>query len=109
MPVKLGGMTSRRSKTIRTKSWSEAAGIIENILGSRYMLGAQVGDSITIKYVKEDWNGQPQHQLTRDGRFTLAPDGRLVMSNGNHPVLDVNDQPILLDPALPKFERMPPA
>lgn len=51
--------------------------------------------------VSADVNGHEQLQLTRDGRFTLAPDGRLVMTNGNHPVLDVNDQPILLDPALP--------
>jgi hypothetical protein len=46
---------------VRTSSWSEAAKIIENILGSRYLLGAQVGDSITITYVKEEWNGQGQH------------------------------------------------
>ena len=44
-------------------------------------------------------NGESHPRLTRDGRLTMAPDGTLVMNNGRHPVLDMNDQPIVLDPA----------
>ena len=55
------GITSKRNKVIRTKSWADAAKTIEKVLGSRYLLGAQIGDSITVKYVNEEWDGQPQH------------------------------------------------
>jgi hypothetical protein len=63
VPIKLGGLLrgKKNSKVVRTRNWSEAAGIIQKILGSRYLLGAQIGDSITIKYVNEEWDGQYQH------------------------------------------------
>ncbi len=38
-----------------------------------------------------------QIRLSRDGRFSIAPDGRLVNSDGLH-VLDIFDQPIRLEP-----------
>jgi hypothetical protein len=61
--VKLAGLIrgKKNSKVFRTRNWSKAAEIIENILGSRYLLGAQIGDSITVKYVHEEWDGQYQH------------------------------------------------
>ena len=35
--VKLGGIArKKRSRVIRTRSWFEAAGIVERVLGSRY-------------------------------------------------------------------------
>ena len=36
--------------------------------------------------------------LTRDGRFTLSPDGTLVTTAGGHAVLGGNGQPVRLDP-----------
>jgi hypothetical protein len=91
MPVRLGGITSKRSKTIRTKSWSEAAGIIENILGSRYMLGAQVGDSIAVKYVKEEWDGQPQHHY----KITVTNMDPKCASCGSAPAECICDNPVV--------------
>jgi hypothetical protein len=63
VPLRLGGLSrgKKSTKVIRTRSWSEAADIVENVLGSRYMLGAQVGDSVTVSYVHEEWDGQWQH------------------------------------------------
>ena len=63
MPVRLGGLSrsKKNTKVIRTRSWSEAADIVENTLGSRYMLGAQIGDSVTVTYVHEEWDGHWQH------------------------------------------------
>ena len=46
-------------------------------------------------------NGQQQHRLTRDGRLSIAADGRLVTTNGSHPVLDGDEQPLTLDPSQP--------
>jgi flagellar basal body rod protein FlgG len=45
--------------------------------------------------------GATDVMLTRDGRFSLDADGRLVTVSGGHPVLDDRDQPIRLDPELP--------
>ncbi len=63
VPVRLGGLirNKKNSKVVRTRNWSEAAEIIENILGSRYLLGAQIADSITVTYVHEECDGQWQH------------------------------------------------
>jgi hypothetical protein len=63
MPVKLGRLVrgKKSSKVVRTRSWTEAAEIVESALGSRYLLGAQIGDSVTICYVHEEWDGQWQH------------------------------------------------
>lgn len=64
MPVsRLGKMVSgqRKNKVFRTRSWSEAAETVENVLASRYLLGAQIGDSVTVRYVHEEWDGQWQH------------------------------------------------
>jgi hypothetical protein len=63
VPVKLGGLIrgKKNSKVVRTRNWSEAAEIVESILGSRYLLGAQIGDEISLKYVNEEWDGQYQH------------------------------------------------
>ena len=44
--------------------------------------------------------GEDELRLTRDGRFTRAGDGQLVTVTG-HPVLDVNDQPIVLNTDAP--------
>lgn len=42
----------------------------------------------------------PDHQrLTRDGRFTMNENGQLVMTTTGMRVLDVNDQPIRLNPS----------
>ena len=61
-PVKLGiASKKKRSRVYRTRSWSEAAGIVESVLGSRYMMGPQVGDLVTIQYLHEEWDGQWQH------------------------------------------------
>lgn len=38
-------------------------------------------------------------RLTRDGRFTLSPDGTLVMAATGMPALDVNNEVIRLDPS----------
>ncbi|HEX7033539.1 MAG TPA: hypothetical protein VF172_11115 [Nitrososphaera sp.] len=51
----------KNNKVVRTRSWSEAAETVENILGSRYLFGAQIGDSVTVSYVHEEWDGQWQH------------------------------------------------
>jgi hypothetical protein len=59
--VKLGSLTNRKNRIIRIRSWSEAANIIEQMLASRYLSGPQIGDSVTIKYVHEEWDGQWQH------------------------------------------------
>ena len=60
--VKLGGIArKKRSRVIRTRSWFEGAGIVEQVLGSRYLVGAQMGDSIIVKNVREEWDGQRQH------------------------------------------------
>jgi hypothetical protein len=57
--VKLGGIArKKKSRVIRTRSWFEAAGIVEQVLGSRYLVGAQVGDSIIVKNVGEEWDSQ---------------------------------------------------
>lgn len=57
--VKLGGIArKKRSRVICTRSWFEAAGIVEQVLGSRYLVGAQVGDSIIVKNVREEWDGE---------------------------------------------------
>lgn len=63
MTAKLGGLIrgKKHNKIIRTSNWSEAAETVEGILGSRYLLGAQTGDEITIKHVHEEWDGQWQH------------------------------------------------
>jgi flagellar basal-body rod protein FlgF len=39
--------------------------------------------------------------LTRDGRFMIAQDGKLLTTSGNRAVLDMDGQPITLDPNLP--------
>lgn len=44
-------------------------------------------------------NGQPM--LTRDGRFGLGTDNRLVTSTGGFDVLDVRGRPIKIDPNQP--------
>lgn len=44
--------------------------------------------------------GPEQLRFTRDGRFTLNAQGELVMASTGMKVLDVNDQPIRLDPTL---------
>ncbi|HEX2557831.1 MAG TPA: hypothetical protein VHK86_05875 [Nitrososphaera sp.] len=59
--MKLSSLTNRKNKIIRTRSWSEAANTIEHMLASRYLSGPQIGDSVTIKYVHEEWDGQWQH------------------------------------------------
>jgi len=43
--------------------------------------------------------GEENRRLTRDGQFTLNDQGELVMASTGHRVLDVNNQPIELDPA----------
>jgi hypothetical protein len=59
--VKLSSLVNRKNRIIRTRSWSEAANIVEHMLASRYLSGPQIGDSVTIKYVHEEWDGQWQH------------------------------------------------
>lgn len=60
--MKLGLSRSKKnSKVTRTGNWSEAAEMVENALGSRYLLGAQVGDSVTVTYVHDEWDGHWQH------------------------------------------------
>ena len=59
--MKLGSLTHRKNRIIRTRSWSEAANTIEQMLASRYLSGPQIGDSVTIKYVHEAWDGQWEH------------------------------------------------
>jgi hypothetical protein len=59
--VKLGGLTHRKNRIIRTRSWSEAANTIEQILASRYLSGPQIGDAVSIKYVHEEWDGEWEH------------------------------------------------
>jgi len=54
-------LAGKKGKVIRTTNWSEAANAVENILASRYLAGPQIGDSITIKYVHEEWDGQWRH------------------------------------------------
>ena len=44
--------------------------------------------------------GQRTTALTRDGRFMVGPDGRLVHQDG-HPALDPAGNPILLEPGVP--------
>jgi hypothetical protein len=63
VPVKLGGLIrgKKNSKVMRSRNWSEAAEIVESILGSRYLQGAQIGDEVSVKYVNEEWDGQYQH------------------------------------------------
>ena len=39
-------------------------------------------------------------RLTRDGRLTVAPDGRLVTSTGQYPLLDTEGEPIVVDPSM---------
>lgn len=46
-------------------------------------------------------DGSITTSLTRDGRFTLAPDGQLITTVGGHAVLDKSGQPIRVNPALP--------
>ena len=41
--------------------------------------------------------GTTDVRLTRDGRFTRAANGELIMATTGLPVLDINDQPIHLD------------
>jgi len=38
-------------------------------------------------------------RLTRDGRFTVAPNQQIVSVNGGHPLLSINGLPIQVDPA----------
>jgi len=45
--------------------------------------------------------GEEAVRLTRDGRFTINPDGGLVTLADGFPVLDDNDAPIVLDPTTP--------
>ena len=50
-------------------------------------------------YFKIDDHGQTR--LTRDGRFTIDPDGRLVTNNGTgQQVLDIKSKPIQLNPGI---------
>lgn len=46
-------------------------------------------------------DGSIQTAMTRDGRFTLGDDGRLITTVGGHGVLDSSGQPIRVDPAFP--------
>lgn len=50
-------------------------------------------------FVVESGDGDPW--LTRDGRFTLDPNGMLVSSTSGQPVLSDSDQTILVDPNQP--------
>lgn len=43
--------------------------------------------------------GENALRFTRDGRFTLDSDGRLVMAGSGLPVIGENNQPITLDPS----------
>ncbi len=45
--------------------------------------------------------GRSQVRLTRDGRMTLTPEGTLATQTGRHPVLDVYNRPVRLDPSQP--------
>jgi len=60
LPVKMSS-SSKKSRVIRTGNWSKAANIVQNMLASRYLHGPHIGDSITIKYVHEEWDGLWQH------------------------------------------------
>ncbi|MCI0560102.1 MAG: hypothetical protein MN733_16555 [Nitrososphaera sp.] len=46
---------------MRTKSWSDAARLMYDVLGSRYLRGIEIGDTVSVKYVYEEWNGHYQH------------------------------------------------
>jgi len=48
-----------------------------------------------------DAAGQTAVRLTRDGRFSLGPNGQLVQTATGRPVLDTGDQPITLRPGVP--------
>jgi flagellar basal-body rod protein FlgF len=44
-------------------------------------------------------NGQTDTRITRDGRLTLADNGRLITTANGHELLDTAGQPITLDPS----------
>lgn len=46
-------------------------------------------------------DGKEGPRLTRDGRLTMDPTGRLITVSGGRPVLDASNRPITLDPRLP--------
>lgn len=51
--------------------------------------------------VQGEQDGDPVQRLTRDGRLKVDPAGRLTTSTGDRPLLDDQNEPILVDPALP--------
>ena len=51
----------KKDRVVCTRNWSDAANIVRNALESRYRDGPHIGDSITLKYVHEEWEGQWQH------------------------------------------------
>ena len=51
--------------------------------------------------IKDPSGGQRQIHLTRDGRFTLDSQGKLVTLAGGHEVLNVTDRPISIDTTEP--------
>jgi hypothetical protein len=90
--VKLGGIArKKRSRVIRTRSWFEAAGIVERVLGSRYPVGAQVGDSIIIKNVREEWDGQWQHHY----KIIVSHLDTKCATCGFHPTECICDDPVI--------------
>lgn|GEM_PF-3431557 len=90
--VKLGGIArKKRSRVLRTRSWFEAAGIVEQVLGSRYLMGAQVGDSIIVKHVREEWDGQWQHHY----KIIVSHLDTRCATCGFHPTECICDDPIV--------------
>ena len=90
--VKLGGIArKKRSRVIRTRSWFEAAGIVEQVLGSRYLMGPQVGDSIIVKHVREEWDGQWQHHY----KIIVSQLDTKCATCGFHPTECICDDPVV--------------
>ena len=91
--VKPGGIArKKRSRVMCTRSWFKAAGIIKQVLGSRYLMGAQVGDSIIVKNVREEWDGgQWQHHY----KIIVSHPDTKCATYGFHPTECICDDPVV--------------
>lgn len=83
--------SGRSSRVIRTKNWVEASAIVKSLLGARYMLGTQTGDSVTVKYVREEWEGQWQYHF----KITATQLNTKCAACGSAPSTCICDNPVL--------------
>ena len=108
----LAAIQQRRSEALENGDWSDFNPLLDRIGGGAFAhrTDSDFSEGPVRKtdndldlaihgrgfFVIADAKGQPQ--LSRDGRFTMDPTGMLVHQATGRAVLDVNGQPIRLNP-----------